>query len=114
MKDLSNARLKGDYERVERTLAAADEVLLSELLLLEVTQDLTIRFLCGVVKLLEVHSSDVPKRYQGVKDDVQRVKQLIGSRRRSEAFEANAVHVPGWVPTHQRANPRRDLKVKRH
>ena len=114
MTSFDEKHLTGNAERVEATLLAADEILLSELLDIGVTQDLTIRYLCGLQKLLDEHANAVPEKYQDIKGAVKRVKGLIGSRRRSAAFESQAVHVAGWVPTHYRYNPNRDLEIKRH
>ena len=114
MINFDGKHLMGDPDRVEETLLAADEILLSELLDIGVTQDLTIRYLCGLMKLLDEHSNAVPEKYQDVKESVKRVKGLIGARRRSAAFEATAVHVAGWVPTKHRPNPDRDLEIKRY
>ena len=114
MNSFEDKRLLGDQNRVEATLLAADEILLSELLDIGVTQDLTIRYLCGLMKLLDEHSNAVPEKYQDIKGAVKRVKGLIGSKRRAAAYESNAVHVAGWVPTKHRPNPDRDLEIKRH
>ena len=114
MTNFGDKHLIGDQARVEATLLAADEILLSELLDIGVTQDLTIRYLCGLQKLLDEHSNAVPEKYQDLKGAVKRVKGLIGSKRRSAAFESQAVHVAGWVPTHHRDNPERDREIKRY
>ena len=114
MNSFDEKHLTGDPDRVEETLLAADEILLSELLDIGVTQDITIRYLCGLLKLLDEHSNVVPEKYQDVKGAVKRVKGLIGHKRRAAAFEANAVHAAGWAPTHYRYNPNRDLEIKRH
>ena len=114
MTSFDGKHLMGDPDKVEETLLAADEILLSELLDIGVTQDLTIRYLCGLMKLLDEHANAVPDKYQDVKGAVKRVKGLIGSKRRAAAFEATAVHVAGWVPTHQRPDPDRDREIKRY
>jgi hypothetical protein len=102
MTNFKNKRLRGDASRVEATLLAADELLLSELLDMGVTQDLTIRYLCGLQKLLEENQQDVPQKYGDVCELVKTVKGLIGSKRRSAAFESIGTHKPGWVPSHHR------------
>ena len=114
MTNFDGKYLIGDEDRVEATLLAADEILLSELLDIGVTQDLTIRYLCGLMKLLDEHGNAVPEKYQDVKGAVKRVKGLIGSKRRAAAYESNAVHVAGWVPTKHRHNPDRDREIKRY
>tara|TARA_B100000497_G_C7603454_1_gene362536 strand:- start:701 stop:1024 length:324 start_codon:yes stop_codon:yes gene_type:complete len=99
MENFKNKQLTGNASRVEATLLAADELLLSELLDMGVTQDLTIRYFCALHKLLEENYKDVPAKYGDVCEQVKRVKGFIGSKRRSAAFKAIG---KGWPPSHDR------------
>lgn len=102
-----DANIAKDANHKEKIIEAADDLLLSELLDLQCTSDLTIRFLCGLNSVLEQEKNRLPEKYGSTIGRVRRIKRLIPSQRRSEAFgRRNGVeHEPGYrgrVVAHKR------------